>query len=101
MPIAAASSLWVRIIKSHRIVKQATIPCTRDDPMEALQSALKELDLSRPLWLNKNQREWDEFGQTRFTQEHFVESVGFDRLEIEYINPLAPKQKSRDPRNEA
>lgn len=96
-----SSSLWVRIIYGHRIIKQATVPCTRDDPMEALQDALKELDLSRPLWLAKNQREWEEFGQTRFTQEHFLESIGFDRLEIEYINPLAPRQKSRDPRNEA
>ena len=95
------SSLWVRMIKSHRIIKQSTVPCFRDDPMEALQEALKELDLSRPLWLAKNQREWDEFGQTRFTKEHFVETISFDQLEIEYINPLAPKQKSRDPRNEA
>ena len=97
----STSSLWVRMIKGHRIIKQATVPCFRDDPMEALQEALKELDLSRPLWLSKNQREWEEFGQTRFTQEHFVESISFDQLEIEYINPLASKQKSRDPRNEA
>ena len=96
-----SSSLWVRVIKGHRIIKQATAPCTRGDPMEALQAALKELDLSRPLWLSKNQREWEEFGQTRFTQEHFMETISFDQLEIEYINPLAPKQKSRDPRNEA
>ena len=96
-----SSSLWVRIIKGHRIIKQATAPCFRDDPLEALQTALKELDLSRPLWLAKNQREWEEFGQTRFTQEHFMETISFDQLEIEYINPLAPKQKSRDPRNEA
>ena len=95
------SSLWVRMIKGHRITRQATVPCTRDDPKEALDMALKELDLSRPVWLSKNQREWEEFGQTRFTQEHFIESISFDRLEIEYINPLAPKGKSRDPRNEA
>lgn len=97
----SSSSLWVRLIKNHRIIKQATVPCTRNDPLDALQTALKELDLSRPLWLNKNQREWEDFGQTRFTQEHFVDSFPYDQLEIEYINPLAPKQKSRDPRNEA
>jgi len=95
------SSLWVRIIKGHRTIKQATVPCTRDDPMEALQAALKDLDLSRPLWLQKNQREWEDFGQTRFSQEHFMEAINFDRLEIEYINPLDPKKKSGDPRNDA
>lgn len=95
-----SSSLWVRAVAGHRIVRQATAPCTREDPQNALLAALKELDLSRPVWLPKHQREWEEFGQTRFTQEHFLESIPFDRLEIEYINPLAPRQKSRDPRND-
>ena len=95
------TSLWVRMIKAHRIIKQATIPCARDNPEEALQEACRQMDLPRPMWLLKHQREWEEFGQTRFIQEHFIESIAFDRLEIEYINPLAQKQKSRDPRNEA
>ena len=56
-------------------------------------------DIARPLWLEKNQREWDEFGQTRFLPDAFLESVPFDRLEIEYIDPDAPKRHSNDPRN--
>ena len=64
-----------------------------------VENALHKLDIARPLWLEKNQREWDEFGQTRFLPDAFLESVPFDRLEIEYIDPDAPKRHSNDPRN--
>ena len=36
---------------------------------------------------------------TRFLPDAFVEQVAFQRLEIEYIDPEAPKKKSTDPRN--
>ena len=48
---------------------------------------------------NFAEREWDEFGQTRFLPDDFMESVNFERLEIEYIDPDAPKKRSKDPRN--
>ena len=35
----------------------------------------------------------------RFLPDAFFEAVPFERLEIEYIDPDAPKKKSRDPRN--
>ena len=50
-------------------------------------------------WLDKNEREWEEFGMTRFLPDAFFETVPFERLEIEYIDPDAPKKKSKDPRN--
>lgn len=94
-----AQALWVKEIRHHRIDRQATAPCTRDDPQDALAEACRELDIPKPLWLDKHQREWDEFGMTRFLPDAFFESVPFDRLEIEYIDPDAKKRKSQDPRN--
>ena len=94
-----ASGLWVKTIENHRIARQATVACTRDDPREALLEACHELDLPEPVWLDKNQREWDEFGMTRFSPDAFFEAVPFQRLEIEYSEPDAPKKKSRDYRN--
>ena len=94
-----AAALWVKTLVNHRIERQATIPCDRKDPREALLSACHELDLPEPVWLDKNQREWEEFGMTRFTQDAFFEQVPFQRMEIEYINPDAPKKKSKDYRN--
>ena len=94
-----ATTLWVRVIRHHRTWRQAEVPCARDTVTEALDAACQQLDLSRPLWLDKNQREWAEFGQTRFLPDAFMEHVAFDRLEIEFIDPDAKKKRSQDPRN--
>lgn len=94
-----ATALWVRTIRHHRTDRQATVPCGRDEVNDALRNACHELDLSEPIWLDKNEREWKEFGMTRFMPDAFFENVPFERLEIEYIDPDAVKKKSRDPRN--
>ena len=82
-----ATALWVRTIRHHRIDKQVVEPCSRNQPQEALEAALHKLDIAIPIWLEKNQKEWEDFGQTRFLPDAFLESVPFERLEIEYIDP--------------
>ena len=94
-----ASALWVKTIRHHRIDRQLTVPCTRSDPHEALREACRAMDLPQPVWLSRNEQDWEEFAQTRFLPEAFFEEIPFERLEIEYIDPDAPKKKSRDPRN--
>ena len=94
-----ATALWVRIIRRQRMDRQAVYPCTREDPQDALEAACREMDIPKPIWLPKNQREWEEFGQTRFLPDAFVEPIGFQRLEIEFIDPDAKKRRSQDPRN--
>lgn len=94
-----STALWVRTIRRHRMDKQLVIPCDRIDPTDALAEACHQLDISVPLWLDKNSRDWDEFAQTRFLPDAFMDSVDFDRLEIEFIDPDAKKKKSSDPRN--
>ena len=95
-----AVSLWVRTIRNHRIHRQTTVPCAPDAPQDALEEACRALDIPKPLWLDKNDREWDSFAQTRFLPDAFFEAVPFERLEIELIDPEAPKKKSGDPRNQ-
>ena len=108
-----ATALWLRTIRHHRIDRQAVEPCTRDNPHDALEEACRKLDnphltldescrklyISHPIWLYKNEREWEEFGHTRFLPDAFLDSVDFDRMEIEYIDPDAKKKRSKDPRN--
>ena len=94
-----ASALWVKTIRHHRTDRQVTVPAGREDAAAALREACHALDLPEPIWLDKNEREWKEFGMTRFLPDAFFEAVPFERLEIEYIDPDAPKKKSKDPRN--
>lgn len=91
--------LWVRTIRDHRTDRQITVPYGGGVPKEALREACHSLDLPEPVWLDKNEREWGEFGMTRFLPDAFFETVPFERVEIERIDPDAPKKKSPDPRN--
>ena len=66
------TALWVKTIRHHRTDRQATVPCTRADAHSALNKACHELDLPEPIWLDKNEREWNEFGMTRFLPDAFL-----------------------------
>jgi hypothetical protein len=92
--------LWARIIKKHRIEKQATAECAWGDAEEALTELCHEFDIPRPLWLNKHCREFEEFRRTQFLPEHFMEDVPFQRLEIEFLEDDDSPRRSRDPRNQ-
>lgn len=94
-----ATALWVKTIRHQRMDRQVTVPCTHEEQQEALEEACRRLDIPKPIWLSKNEREWQEFSMTRFLPDSFMESVPFDRLDIEYIDPEAPKRRSKDPRN--
>ena len=92
--------LWVRVMRRHRIARDAALPCAWGDQYAALQEACKRLDLPNPLWLSKHEDEFERFRRTAFTPDHFVEAVDFDRLEIEFLDDEHPRRDNRDPRNE-
>lgn len=54
-----------------------------------LDQLCKPLDLARPVMLEKHVRELDRFGRTAFLPNDFMESVSFDRFELE----LFPEKK--------
>lgn len=92
--------IWIRVIKHHRIVQQTTVPCTWATAQSDFNDALHALDIARPLWLDKHERELENFRRTTFLPEHFVEDVHFDKLEMEFLDDTGKKRKSQDPRNQ-
>lgn len=93
------TELWARAIKRHRIARSETVPMESDDWMEALGALMQRMDLPRPMILGKHERDWAQFGLTSFTKDHFVETIPYDRIEIERIDLDAQKKRSQDPRN--
>ena len=93
-----SGKLWIRLMKKHRVERDALTPCTRDDPRAALREALPKLDISQPMWLPKHLKDWSEYALTRFKPEDFVDSVWFDSMEISYIfsedEKKAPRKRS-------
>jgi hypothetical protein len=100
--------LWCRIIKKHRIASHLTEPLDEAASSaslpaitDTLEEVCRKLDVPRPILLSKHERDYAMSGKTYFTQDHFIERVSFDRLEIEYIDPDRKPDKPRDPRSEA
>lgn len=81
-----STRLWVRVVRRHKIVRQETQPCLPGEEREALTEICRRLDIPAPMWLEKNEREYESFRLTSFAADHFVESIAFDRLEIEFID---------------
>lgn len=79
--------LWVKLIRHHKVEKDALMECDRKNVEEALREMLPKLDLSQPVWLERHRMDWEEYAMTRFLPEHFLESVPFDSMEISYIAP--------------
>ncbi len=96
-----ARQLWVRLMKKTRMTGDGVAPCPDGDWKKALADACRALDLPLPILLPKHEREWADHHATRFLPEHFMESVPFDRMEIEYFDPddRDSRRRSDDPRN--
>ena len=90
-----AGGIWVRLMKKNRIDKDLTAPCSLETWQEALENACQKMDVPRPMILPRHERDWDQFSQVRFLPDHFVESVNFDRMEVEFIDP--DKKKKENP----
>ena len=95
--------LWGRLIRHHRMVRQETVTIEDDAIEEAFLEICRRFDVQRPLQLPKHNREFEKFGRTSYTKEHFTESVDFERLEIELIMPDGEKKHSgaRNPLTDA
>ena len=86
-----SQGIWVRLIKHGKIMESNVQPCAPDEWEAALTEACRALDTPKPVILPRHERDYHSFHQARFLPEHFVESVSFDRMEVEYIDPEAKK----------
>lgn len=83
--------MWMKIFKENRLMQNTVIAL--DDPemsrtakvFQAVSEACMTFDLSQPIWLDANIREFKRHNKTRFTQDNFVEEISFDFLEIHVI----------------
>ena len=86
--------LWGRIIVANRIEKSETVDIENDDIEEAFLEICRRFDVQRPIQLPKHNREFEKFGRTFFSKEHFTESVDFQKLELELLMPDGEKKSS-------
>lgn len=82
--------LWIKEWKDNRLVKDMVVTDDTTDTrthkiLNSLEKACYELDLSKPIWLESNQKEFLRRNRTRFSKDNFVEAISFDYLEIQII----------------
>ena len=82
--------LWGKIWKNNRMAADTVIcddsPDTRTHKVfRALDEICYTFDLSKPIWLDKNIREFQKHAKVRFYQDSFIDGIDFDYLEIQVI----------------
>ena len=82
--------LWGKIWKDNRMQQDTTYEEDSNDTrthkvLRGLEQICMELDLSVPLWLDNNIKDFKKHARARFTQDSFIESIPFDCLEIQVI----------------
>ena len=82
--------VWGKIFKDNHMLADTTIYDRGDDSrthkvFHALDEICYQFDLSKPIWLESNIREFKRHAKTRFRQDSFVDEVDFDFLEFQVI----------------
>lgn len=55
---------------------------------QAVEEICQEFDLSQPIWLDSNIKEFQRHARTRFRKDSFIEAIEFNYLEIHVIEEL-------------
>lgn len=82
--------LWAKIWKDNRMIKDTVIEDNSEDTrthkiFHGLEEACRRFDLSKPIWLDATVKEFKKHNKARFHQDHFIEKIDFDYLEIQII----------------
>ena len=82
--------VWGKLFKDNRMLKDLTVCDDSQDTrthkvLHDLDEMCYAFDLSKPIWLDSNVREFQRHAKTRFRQDSFVDEVDFDFLEFQVI----------------
>lgn len=82
--------LWGKIIKNNTIISDDVfeLDAPSDSKMDKTYKGLEHLcyhfDIQKPMWFSDNSN-YALIGKTRFSDQHFIETINFDYFEIEII----------------
>ena len=83
--------IWGKIIKDSRMLWDMTVTIDSDDTrthkiFQALEEICHARDISVPLWLDTNIRDFQRYKKARFGQDSFVvEQIEIDFLEFQIL----------------
>ncbi|MCI8585441.1 MAG: hypothetical protein HFI92_05995 [Lachnospiraceae bacterium] len=82
--------IWGKLYKNNRLIQDITVCNDTEDTRThkvfyALDEICRAFDLSKPIWLDANIREFKRHARTCFRQDSFVDEVDFDYLDFHVI----------------
>lgn len=82
--------IWAKIFKDNHMLRDTVICDDTDDTrthkvFHAIDAICSEFDLSRPLWLEINIKEFQRHSKVRFYKDSFIDQIEFDYLEVQVI----------------
>lgn len=82
--------LWGKIFKENHLIKDFVVEDNSDDTrthkiFHAIDELCIKFDISHPIWLESNIKDFKRHNKVRFTQDNFIDSYSFDYLEIQVI----------------
>ena len=77
-------------MENNHVLQDLTVCIDDEDTrthkvFRALDEICDAWNLAKPIWLDQNYDELNKFGKTSFRQDHFIEAIPFQELEIEII----------------
>ena len=83
--------MWGKLWKDNHLVRDTVINISNYSlsrtqmVFQSLEEICYQFDLSQPIWLDANIREFQRHDKTRFSRDNFVEEIPFDYLELQVI----------------
>ena len=81
--------MWGKLWKDNHLVRDTVINISdyslsrTQMVFQSLEEICYQFDLSQPIWLDANIREFQRHDKTRFSRDNFVEEIPFDYLELQ------------------
>lgn len=82
--------MWGKLWKDNHLVRDFVAEEAGGDTrthkvFHTLDEICRAFDLGRPIWLERNIKEFQRHSKTRFHQDSFIEEIEFDYLEIQVL----------------
>lgn len=82
--------IWGKQFKDTKMINDIVIENDKDDTrthkvFDALDEICSHFNISHPIWLEINIKDFKKFSIVRFNQDNFIETIDFDYLELRVI----------------
>lgn len=82
--------LWAKAFKDNKMMWDTEIRDEREESrthkvLDSIEKVCLKYDLSRPIWLEKNIKDFKRSSKVKFRKDNFVDEIPFDYLEIQIL----------------